>query len=107
MEGARVGVERFETDALVIGGGLAGATAALKAKESGVQRVALVSKGTLGKDGISTFGAGVFQPAFPEDDKDALFRMYASGDDWGGGLCDEEWLRVYLQESFDRVLDMD
>jgi len=97
----------LETDVLVIGGGLAGATAAIKARELGADRVALISKGKLGKDSISTFAAGVFQPAFPEDDTEALSRLYASGDAWGGGLWDEEWLNVYLNESFERVLDMD
>ena len=92
---------------MVIGGGLAGAFAAIKAKESGAERVTLISKGKLGKDGISTFAAGVFQPAFPEDDKEALSQLYASGNAWGGGLWDEEWLNVYLNESFERALDMD
>ncbi len=99
--------ETTETDVMVIGGGLAGAFAAIKAKESGAGRVTLISKGKLGKDGISTFAAGVFQPAFPEDDKEALSRLYASGNAWGGGLWDEQWLNVYLDESFERVLDMD
>jgi len=92
---------------MVIGGGLAGAFAAIKAKESGAETVTLISKGKLGKDGISTFAAGVFQPAFPEDDKEALSQLYASGNAWGGGLWDKEWLNVYLNESFERVLDMD
>lgn len=99
--------ETLETDVLVIGGGLAGATAALKAKESGAKEVTLVSKGTLGKDSISSFAAGVFQPAFPEDDKEKLFKTYVSGDAWGSGLCDENWLKVYLDESFDCIPDMD
>ena len=98
--------ETIETDVMVIGAGLAGAFAAIKAKESGAERVTLISKGNLGKDGISTFAAGVFQPAFPEDDKEALSQLYASGNAWGGGLWDEEWLNVYLNESFERVLDM-
>jgi succinate dehydrogenase/fumarate reductase flavoprotein subunit len=97
----------FETDVLVIGGGLAGATAAIKARESGARKVILVSKGKLGKDSISTFAAGVFQPAFPEDDREALVKRYATEEDWGGGLFEEEWLKVYLDESFQRVLDMD
>ena len=100
-------METIETDVMVIGGGLAGAFAAIKAKESGAEKVTLISKGKLGKDGISTFAAGVFQPAFPEDDKEALSKLYASGDAWGGGLWDEEWLNVYMNESFERVLDMD
>jgi succinate dehydrogenase/fumarate reductase flavoprotein subunit len=99
--------ETLECDVLVIGGGLAGATAAIKAKESGAEKVTMVSKGKLGKDSISTFAAGVFQPAFPEDDRETLLKLYASGEAWGSGLCDEDWLKIYLRESFDRVLDMD
>ena len=37
--------ERIETDILVIGGGLAGAFTAIKAKEAGAEQVTLVSKG--------------------------------------------------------------
>jgi succinate dehydrogenase/fumarate reductase flavoprotein subunit len=37
--------ERIDTDILVIGGGLAGSFAAIKAKEAGIERVTLVSKG--------------------------------------------------------------
>ena len=42
--------ERMETDLLIIGGGLSGAFAAIKAKEAGCERVTVVSKGKLGKD---------------------------------------------------------
>ena len=69
-------IERTGSDVLIIGGGLAGSFAAIKAKDSGVGKVTLVSKGKLGKDGISTFGAGVYMVAFPEDDRDALFSKF-------------------------------
>ena len=44
----------METDVLVIGGGLAGAFAAIQAKEAGGEKVTLVSKGKLGKDNFIT-----------------------------------------------------
>ena len=66
--------EVLETDVLIIGGGISGSLAAIKAREAGVERVALVSKGKLGKDSISTFAAGVWIAFFPEDDKDSLYR---------------------------------
>lgn len=47
----------IETDLLVIGGGLAGAFAAIKARGAGCERVMVVSKGRLGKDSISSFDA--------------------------------------------------
>jgi len=75
--------ERIETDILVLGGGLAGTFAAIKAKETGTGKVTLVSKGKLGKDSISTFAAGVFRGVFPEDDRDEWFKKLALRDDLG------------------------
>ena len=48
----------IETDVLVVGGGMAGCFAAIKARESGA-RVTLVDKGYTGKSGQSPF-AGTF-----------------------------------------------
>lgn len=98
-------VKRLGTDILVIGGGLAGAFAAIKAKEAGAEKVTLVSKGKLGKDSISTFGAGIFIMVFPEDDRDAQFNHCISV--LGEGLYDEEWLNIFLDEVYDRALDME
>ncbi|MFC1903049.1 FAD-binding protein [Chloroflexota bacterium] len=99
----------IETDLLVIGGGLAGTFAAIKAKEASTGRVTLVSKGKLGKDGISTFAAGVWPMSFfpEEDDRDAWISRHVFTDTFGGGLYDEEWLNINLDESYDRMLDME
>jgi succinate dehydrogenase/fumarate reductase flavoprotein subunit len=99
--------EIVETDILVIGGGLAGAFAAVKAREAGTDKVTMVSKGKLGKDSISTFAAGVYRVAFPEDDKEAWFRKMAMSDSLGSGLYDEEWLNVWLDESYETLLDLE
>ena len=97
----------IETDILVIGGGLAGTFAAIKAREANAGKVTLVSKGKLGKDSVSTFGAGVFQTVSPEDDKQALLEVFALSETYGAGIYNEEWLNVYLKENYDRVLNMD
>lgn len=100
-------METIASDILVIGGGLAGAFAAIKAKEAGAGSVVLVSKGKLGKDSISTFGAGVYMMNLPEDDKEALIKTYTLSDSFGAGLIDPDWLYVHLDESYDRMLEMD
>jgi len=48
-----------DIDVLVVGGGIAGAFAAIKAKEAGARKVIQVDKGHVGKSGNSAFGAGV------------------------------------------------
>ncbi|WP_297089332.1 FAD-dependent oxidoreductase [uncultured Draconibacterium sp.] len=49
----------YETDVLVIGGGMAGLFAAVKAHDSGAN-VVLVSKGRLGSSGQTPFAKGIF-----------------------------------------------
>ncbi len=96
-----------ETDLLVIGGGLAGTFAAVKAREAGSEKITLVSKGKLGKDSCSTFAAGVFTLVLPEDDKEALFKAYALDEGFGTGLYHEEWLNIWLDEIYERALDLE
>jgi len=51
--------DQTETDVLVIGGGMAGLFAAVKAHDAGA-RVLLVSKGRLGSSGLTPFAKGIF-----------------------------------------------
>ncbi|HEY8393866.1 MAG TPA: FAD-binding protein [Thermaerobacter sp.] len=75
MSGPRPGLgvpaEEWETDVLVIGGGLAGLVAAGVAGTAGV-RVTVLAKGFAGADGVSPFAGGVALCLFPEDDLDAF-----------------------------------
>ena len=48
-------VTRVEADVLVIGGGIAGVFAAVKAAQTGA-KVAMVDKGTIGFSGMSIWG---------------------------------------------------
>lgn len=99
--------DRVETDVLVIGGGMAGTFAAIKAREAGTRKVMLVSKGKMGKDSIACFAAGAFTIIFPEDDREELIRMWGLSEAYGAGLYDEEWLNIWLEENYDRVLEME
>jgi succinate dehydrogenase/fumarate reductase flavoprotein subunit len=54
-----------ETDVLVIGGGMAGLFAAVKAHDAGA-KVLLISKGQLGSSGMTPFAKGIF--AYDEND---------------------------------------
>ena len=101
-------VKSIETEILVLGGGLAGAFAAIKAKESGAENVTVVSRGKLGKDCVSAFAAGMYaMAAAPEDDKEELFKRAAVTDDYGAGLFDHSWLEVAMDEEYERAVDMD
>lgn len=102
-----MGESRIETDVLVIGGGIAGAFAAIRAKEAGIGDVTLLSKGKLGKDSISSFAAGVYRALFPEDRREEWFKKIALSDGLGAGLYDEDWLNVWLDESYQTILDME
>ena len=58
----------FETDVLVIGGGMAGCFAAIKAKEQGVD-VILIDKGYVSRSGQTPYAEGylVFNPDWGHD----------------------------------------
>lgn len=59
----------FSTDVLVIGGGMAGIFAAVKAREQGL-KVTLVDKGYVSKTGSTAFAGGyygVFNPEWGHD----------------------------------------
>lgn len=55
----KMGYKENEADVLVIGGGMAGLFAAVKAHDAGA-RVMLVSKGRLGSSGATPFAKGIF-----------------------------------------------
>ncbi|MEW6665401.1 MAG: FAD-binding protein [Thermodesulfobacteriota bacterium] len=97
--------ETFESDVLVIGGGLAGAFSALKAKEHGAENVILVDKSYAGKSGCSTFAAGVFTAFIPHvDDFNTWVQEIVTNGEY---MNDQSWLEQHLGEVFQRVLEMD
>lgn len=94
----------FNTDILVVGGGLAGCMAAIKGALAGGQKVTLVDKGRVGKSGSSVFAAGVINIFTPEDNIEDWLREVVLRGEY---LNDQEWVRILLQEVFPLAMEMD
>ncbi len=84
-----------ETDVLVIGGGIAGAMAAIGAKEFPVS-VTLVDKGTFGRSGCAAVASGVWHCYLPGDDFDLWYKEFTEAE---VPLVDPELLKKHIRES--------
>jgi len=94
---------RIETDVLIIGGGMAGLFAAIKAREQGVD-VILVDKNYVSRSGSTAFAEGdysVFNPAWGHDLKAWMTQATTVGE----YLNNPEWTEITLRESLDRYKD--
>ena len=91
---------RLETDVLVIGGGIAGAFAAYRAREAGA-RVLLVDRSYFGRSGCSALASGVYPAYMPGDDKDAWMRAF------GGPLVNQPLVARSLPVMHEHVMLMD
>jgi succinate dehydrogenase/fumarate reductase flavoprotein subunit len=93
-----------ETDVLVIGGGIAGCFAAIKAREQGLD-VTIVDKAYVGKSG-STVAAGMGYRVFnPElgDDYDACMKEITEKGEY---INNREWTDILLKDSWATYLDL-
>lgn len=92
-----------ETDVLVIGGGLAGCFAAIKAKEQGAD-VVLVDKGYVSKTGGSPYAGDtmVFNPEWGHD-LDAWMKQVSY---LGEYMNNQEWNEIVFKESYARFKDL-
>jgi succinate dehydrogenase/fumarate reductase flavoprotein subunit len=95
-------MKRYSCDVLVIGGGLAGCWASIRAQQLGAN-VILVDKGKVGYSGCSTFAAGDILWWTPKDDLYSWLNNYAR---WGGYLLDPEWFKRLCYDIYERVLEM-
>ncbi len=93
----------IESDVLVIGAGLAGSWAALRAKEI-TDDVLLVDKSRIGKSGMSYFASGVLVYWTPEDPIYPWVKEITEG---GAYLNDQRWTEIVLKENYDRINSMD
>ncbi len=91
---------RLETDVLVIGGGIAGAFAAYRAREAGA-RVLLVDRSYFGRSGCSALASGVYPAYMPGDDRDAWMRAF------GGPLVNQPLVARSLPVMHEHVMLMD
>ena len=94
-------VTELKTDILVIGGGIAGAFAAYKARQSGA-RVLLVDRSYFGRSGCSALASGVYPSYMPGD----------SVDDWikglgAGPLVNQALLVKSLPVMYEHLMTMD
>ena len=96
-----------ETDVLVIGGGGAGAMAALKASNARA-KVIMVVKGKFGKCGSTPMAMGAASAVgswhHPEDNKEVHFRDTVKG---GTYLNDQKLVRILVEEAPERVLELE
>jgi succinate dehydrogenase/fumarate reductase flavoprotein subunit len=92
-----------ETDVLIIGGGISGTFAAIKAREEGV-KVTVVDKGYVGKAGAGTMSGNtsIFNPEWGHNLKDWTAQIAESGD----YMNNREFTEITLKESFERYQDL-
>ena len=95
----------METDVLVIGGGLAGIFAAIKAKEEGID-VTLVDKNYVSRSGATAYADGCFSIFNPEWGHDLDFWM-TNIRVTGEYMNNPEWTEISLKESYDRYQDIE
>ena len=94
----------IETDVLVIGGGVAGCFAAIKAREQGLD-VTIVDKGYAGKSGASIMASGwwaVFNPEWGHD-LDTCMNLFILRNDY---IVNREWTETILKDSWETYEDI-
>ena len=92
-----------ETDVLVIGGGIAGCFAAIKAREQGVD-VTLADKGYAGKSGQTPFAGSfcVFNPGWGDDLHAWMHQVNTVGE----YVNNREWTEIGFRDSYARYQDL-
>lgn len=93
----------YSCDILILGGGLAGCTAAIKAREKGAD-VILVDKSYVSRSGSSAFAAGMINVCLPEDNKEEWLKEIVREGEY---LNDQEWVRIHLEETYPLVMELD
>ncbi|MBW1912755.1 MAG: FAD-binding protein [Deltaproteobacteria bacterium] len=93
----------METDVLIIGGGIAGCFAAVKAKEKGAE-VILAEKGYVSRSGQTPFAhcTAVFNPEWGHSLEDWMNQYYFRGE----YINNREWTEIVLRDSFERYQDL-
>ena len=91
------------TDVLVIGGGLAGCWAALRALEHGA-KVIVADKGYVSRAGCSPMSGGVMTGPTPQDDLDVWADEFVHS---GGYMNNQDWLESFLEDQVERVAELD
>lgn len=94
--------KEISTDVLVVGGGVGGCYAAIKAKEAGVERVTLVCKAVTGLSGSALYMGGNIRDYRPEEVDSVLPVLVRSC----RFMCDQEWLRRSITDMITRMEEL-
>lgn len=95
----------IETDVLILGGGISGLIASIKAVQNGAKGVLVVDKSKAGKSGCSAFGAGVFRTYIKdEDDLDAIRKELVMVNH---DIIDQRWNDLLIEKVHDLAIEMD
>ena len=99
----QVGKNEFETDVLIIGGGLAACFAAVKAREKGAN-VIMVDKGTVGLSGSTPWAGGycVFDEKEGHDRAEWIKNVSGTGE----YVNNRTWLEIFMDNSMARYQDL-
>jgi len=90
------------TDVLVIGAGIAGSFAAIRARELGAE-VIIAEQGVSGFVGRSTTGTNIMRVVLPEDDLDAAVRGTVLQTDY---MVDQEYCEEAIGETYERFQEL-
>lgn len=93
----------YNADVLIIGGGLAGCLAAIKARDN-TEKVILVDKAKVSRSGASSFGTGGVLFPTPEDDLELWAEELVERGDY---INDQDWVQVLLKEQYERVKELE
>lgn len=97
--------ERISTDVLVLGGGLGGCFAAIKAAEEGA-RVVILEKAEIRRSGSNATGIGSMILVHP--DYNVSYREFAKLNvEAAGGIADEDICYEFAKDTLDRLLDLE
>lgn len=99
---SRAPIKTITTDVLVIGGGFAGAWAALRASEHNAD-VILIDKARVSRSGASTMSGGVTSCPTDQDDLNEWAREFIVR---GGYTSDQDWTTELLNGQRERVKDL-
>jgi succinate dehydrogenase/fumarate reductase flavoprotein subunit len=101
----RTAEDYLEADVLVLGGGLAGCFAAIKAANKGAS-VVLFDKAHIKRSGNG--GTGLHRIPLVHPDYNYSFEEFAKLNvDCAAGICDEDLSYAFAEDSLDRILDLE
>lgn len=94
--------QTITTDVLVVGSGIAGCFASVRAAELGA-KVIVAEQGASGFHGRTSMGTNVTRVVLPEDDHDAALRGTVLQTDY---MVDQEYAEEAIAETYDRFQDV-